>query len=661
MNRERTSIVWIRRLLAGLALLLAATVPARADVEVTSVVSGAAFLTFTPVSFGINVPATGADRYLAFEVSLFSPAVSVTSITYNGVPLTNEVVVETAGALRFRSELWGLVNPATGVHTMTMTFSGTPMLIALGVSTYTGVDQTTPVGTRARNIGTSAAPSVNVTTTSNGELIVDSLATTNSITGPINTLAWTPATSCCGGAFTLGGGSSHAAAPAPTTTAMSWTLSSSQTWAMTAMSLRPVSFTRATVEEFQSYRSATSGAIVEWRTGSEHATVGYDLMKLDPATGEFVRLNDALLPSMLHSVTGGVYRFRDREADLGDVNVYELVEVELTGARHTYGPYTVVVDVLNPEDAGETAEFDNPITGTLPDGPLLADHDDGIDIGSDATAEVDNDGEIVSYDTSDGDDDGDDDVGSHQSTEVEDSGETDSEETTEAEDDTTPTYASAPQPASPRAQARTEVRAIAQVAAKAERELREGPQLKVVVRDRGLYFVKAQTIAEKLGLPLSRIRQHLRDNTVEIASRGAQVATQVAEEASGFYFFGESVDSQYTVENVYLLSLGRGLSMQRRRGLTAPADQPYLRRDEPCRGQPLFVDPPFRRPGRRLLDVGLPIRRRRFSELRDPPTTLLHRSLRGAEPGAGGRGGGCAVDGAPARCDRCGASRYRHP
>ena len=226
MITPRAHKTWIRRLLAALVLLFVAAAPARADIEVTSVISGAAFLTVASVSFPVTVPA-GTDRYLAVEISLFSAGVSVSSITYAGLPLTNEVAAETAGGRRFRSELWGRVSPATGSNTMTIIFSGRPMLIALGISTYTGVDQTTPIGTRARNRGSSAAPFVNVATTINGELVVDSLATSDTIVGPTNMPAWTRATSI--GPFTLGGGCSSALAPTPTTTAMSWTLSSPQT------------------------------------------------------------------------------------------------------------------------------------------------------------------------------------------------------------------------------------------------------------------------------------------------------------------------------------------------------------------------------------------------------------------------------------------------
>ena len=447
---------------------------------------------------------------------------TVTSASWNGIPLNFEVAAENddSGASGFviRSELWGApIGSTSGLGTLIINFSAANFFLAIGVTTHTGVDQATPINDRQRAAATSNLPSVGVTTGINGEVALDAVSTFNVITGPTNLLLWNQGF----------GGSSQALAPAPSPVTMSWNLSSAQPWAISAMTLRPVSFTRANVEQFVAYRSATEGAVVEWRTGTEHATVGYHLMKLDDATGEFVQLNDTLLPSIPHSTTGGVYRFRDREADLGEINVYQLVEVELTGARNTYGPYSVIVDVLDPEDDDELI---TPAAG------LLA--------ALDTQATLD---ELLSDTTDDESTLGSDDEAAH-------------------EDDDAPAYTSEVQTESPRVRSRTIARATARATKRAERGSRRGPQLKVVVKEAGLYFVDAQTIADKLGISLARVHRHLRDEAIELRNRGARVATSMPADASGLYFFGEAIDSQYTEENVYFLGVGAGLSMRRRDG-----------------------------------------------------------------------------------------------
>ncbi len=87
---------------------------------------------------------------------------------------------------------------------------------------------------------------------------------------------------------------------------------------------------------------------VEWQTGSEVGTVGFNLLRLDRATDRFVQVNDRLLPALIGSPKGGVYRLPDPIVVSGKTYTYELEEVEATGSIRRYGPFTVVAGAAHP-------------------------------------------------------------------------------------------------------------------------------------------------------------------------------------------------------------------------------------------------------------------------------------------------------------------------
>ena len=81
---------------------------------------------------------------------------------------------------------------------------------------------------------------------------------------------------------------------------------------------------------------------VEWETVSEVGTVGFNLLRQDPATGEFAQVNDGLLPGLLTAPHGGVYRYLDRAVTPGQTYSYLLEEIEATGDSRSHGPFTVI-------------------------------------------------------------------------------------------------------------------------------------------------------------------------------------------------------------------------------------------------------------------------------------------------------------------------------
>jgi uncharacterized repeat protein (TIGR01451 family) len=98
--------------------------------------------------------------------------------------------------------------------------------------------------------------------------------------------------------------------------------------------------TRAVVSSFLA-RDHRGEVVIEWQTSAETGTVGYFLRRFDEHERQYVAVNERLLPALLTSQHGGVYRCVDEQARTGVNYKYQLVEVEASGKRNTYGPYTV--------------------------------------------------------------------------------------------------------------------------------------------------------------------------------------------------------------------------------------------------------------------------------------------------------------------------------
>ncbi|MDY6953405.1 MAG: SdrD B-like domain-containing protein, partial [Thermodesulfobacteriota bacterium] len=116
--------------------------------------------------------------------------------------------------------------------------------------------------------------------------------------------------------------------------------------------------TLVVLSSFRAYKDGGK-TVVEWQTAAEIGTVGFYLKRLDEKKGKFKRVNKKLLPGLLHSLQGGTYRYIDDKAAPGGTYTYKLVEVEASGKKRRYGPFTVTVggqglDLLE----GELAELD---------------------------------------------------------------------------------------------------------------------------------------------------------------------------------------------------------------------------------------------------------------------------------------------------------------
>lgn len=101
---------------------------------------------------------------------------------------------------------------------------------------------------------------------------------------------------------------------------------------------RPVP-TLAVISSFTAFEES-GRMVLEWTTASEMGTVGFFLQRLDPLSGSYIPVNNELLPGLLHSPQGGVYRYIDENVAPGQYT-YRIVEIEVKGRQREYGPYKV--------------------------------------------------------------------------------------------------------------------------------------------------------------------------------------------------------------------------------------------------------------------------------------------------------------------------------
>lgn len=114
---------------------------------------------------------TNNNRYLIVGVGIFATG-SVTSITLGAQNLT--LIRSDVNGI-YRSEIWGLIAPASGAGTITVNLSGSLTSIA-NASSYWNVHQVSPVDANAGGNGTNTPASASVTTVTANDRVFGNLA-----------------------------------------------------------------------------------------------------------------------------------------------------------------------------------------------------------------------------------------------------------------------------------------------------------------------------------------------------------------------------------------------------------------------------------------------------------------------------------------------------
>jgi hypothetical protein len=293
---------------------------------------------------------SGSDRILIVGVSIRNESSeTVSTVTYGTGNLTF-VGSATNGTLS-RAEIWQLVNPATGTNTVTVTLSGNSKFVG-GAATFTGVHQTTPLGTFASATGNSTTPSVNVTS-AEGEAVVDTLAQRNSATTAAadssQTERWNAVTSGGTNATNVRGAGSTE--PGAGTVTMSWTLTSSRPWAIGAVPLKPARPTAIKLTSFAASGGDYGPVLLQWRTGYEVDNLGFHVYRQEEE--EFFRLTPELIAGSALTTGPGTVLSSGRSYAWWDTSVpssqssspstvrYWLEDWDLNGKRTMHGPAEV--------------------------------------------------------------------------------------------------------------------------------------------------------------------------------------------------------------------------------------------------------------------------------------------------------------------------------
>ncbi len=181
---------------------------------------------------------TGTNRLMLVGVSFQNRGGDqITSVTYGGVSLTLQGIQVAPSSDRGQVEIYSLLNPPSGSANVVVSFaSALERGAVVGVTTFTGVNQSTPFGTFKGGQGSTSPATVTGITSATGELVYDVVCfrrTTTRTPGFGQTVRW----NVDSGNEVEGGSSTE---PGAASVNMSWSFSVNDQWAMGAIPIKPV-------------------------------------------------------------------------------------------------------------------------------------------------------------------------------------------------------------------------------------------------------------------------------------------------------------------------------------------------------------------------------------------------------------------------------------
>jgi hypothetical protein len=233
--------------------------------------------------------------------------------------------------------MWYLTNPAAGAHNVVINLSGSTVVTG-GAQSFYNVHQTTPFGTVVTAGGNSTTASAVVSTSSANEVVVDAVGSSiNGLTvGAGQTQDYNQATTT----WNNGGGSREAGTGGNVT--MSWTIGSSDSWAIVAGGVKPAAVLPITLYSFNP--TCRDGKVeINWSTMSETNNNYFTIEKSANAT----------LFDVLAIVQGAGNSNAQNEYTLFDENpfkgtsYYRLKQTDYNGAFE-YFPVVAVQDCTPP-------------------------------------------------------------------------------------------------------------------------------------------------------------------------------------------------------------------------------------------------------------------------------------------------------------------------
>jgi len=223
----------------------------------------------SPLTWQHTIGATANDRYLLVGVSTGASAVSPVAVTFGAqtLGLLASQTNGTSGAF-----LYGLVAPARGTGTITVTLPAGPCSVVAGSLSYSGVSQTGSTGTAATAGGTGTTASVSPSTVQ-GDKVISVLAS-NGATSATPQAGATVRWSATQGTLLGAGDTATRTGGGTFNVTMSWTLAPSSEFALVGIPIHAAAPTRA-ADLLAAVRSSASGPVVSVRSGPGSDLVGF--------------------------------------------------------------------------------------------------------------------------------------------------------------------------------------------------------------------------------------------------------------------------------------------------------------------------------------------------------------------------------------------------
>jgi len=136
-----------------------------------------------------NLTVASNDNRLLAVVVGWSGTNTISSIAWDGQSFTKAAGVVDGGG-NLRTDIWYLVAPNTGAHTVTVTFTGSVNLPNVAYISLYGANQSSPIGVTATNTGTAANTTVSITPTTTGSWVLAALSANTTTTGSSGGTEW---------------------------------------------------------------------------------------------------------------------------------------------------------------------------------------------------------------------------------------------------------------------------------------------------------------------------------------------------------------------------------------------------------------------------------------------------------------------------------------
>ncbi len=249
-----------------------------------------------------------------------------------------------------RTEMWYLKAPPSGVHNVVVVSPNASDVTATSTS-FTGVSQTTSLGTAVTGLGTGTAPSLTVSSAI-GEPVVDIMGATGSTTPTAGTSQIARQTNNTSTGFnSVVLGSSTQAGSASLT--MSWTIASGD-WAHVAAAVKASSSLTAVFIDSFTVDWQTNATLLKWRAGYDAQSYGFYVYREDQ-NGDRILLNDDIILSGALAGAGTDYSWSDSKPGFGDPGTFWLKDVKLDGSYAWYGPAQALASSTANESTGADA------------------------------------------------------------------------------------------------------------------------------------------------------------------------------------------------------------------------------------------------------------------------------------------------------------------